>query len=65
MTTNDDLRDRSQAGLRSGAPPTPDHPAPLRRLFADMLWDEAAASVRLDYDQTQTAEVQERVRQRG
>ena len=29
---------------------------PLRRLFADMLWDEAAASVRLDYDQTQTAD---------
>jgi hypothetical protein len=25
---------------------------PLRRLFADMLWDEAAASCRLDYDQT-------------
>lgn len=38
-----------------------DRMAPLRRLFADMLWDEAAASCRLDgetqvYDQTQTAE---------
>lgn len=29
-----------------------DHLAPLRRLFADLAWDEAAASVRLDYDQT-------------
>lgn len=29
-----------------------DRMAPLRRLFADLAWNEAAASVRLDYDQT-------------
>lgn len=34
-----------------------DRMAPLRRLFTDLVWDEAAASVRLDgetqaYDQT-------------
>lgn len=59
MTTNDDLSDRPEAGLRSVPPPTPDHLAPLRRLFTDLAWDEAAASVRLDYDQTQTAETTE------
>ena len=33
-----------------------DRLAPLRRLLTDLVWDEAAASVRLDYDQTQTAD---------
>lgn len=56
MTTNDDLSDRPEAGLRSVPPPTRDCLPPLRRLLTDLAWDEAAASVRLDYDQTQTAE---------
>jgi hypothetical protein len=29
-----------------------DRMAPLRRFLTDLVWDEAAASVRLDYDQT-------------
>jgi len=33
-----------------------DRLAPLRRFLTDLAWDEAAASVRLDYDQTQTAD---------
>jgi hypothetical protein len=33
-----------------------DRLAPLRRFLTDLVWDEAAASVRLDYDQTQTAD---------
>ena len=33
-----------------------DRMAPLRRFLTDLVWDEAAASVRLDYDQTQTAD---------
>lgn len=59
MTTNDDRRflcPACGAWRYQKGEPCPHcalgNAVPLRRLFADMLWDEAAASVRLDYDQT-------------
>ena len=47
-------------GLGDAVPATSGDLAPLRRLFADLAWDEAAASCRLDYDQT-TDEITEDV----
>ncbi len=66
MTTNDDRRflcPGCGAWRYQKGEPCPHcalgNAVPLRRLFADLAWDDAAASVRLDYDQTQTAETTE------
>jgi hypothetical protein len=63
MTTNDDRRflcPGCGAWRYQKGEPCPHcalgNAVPLRRLFADLAWDEASASVRLDYDQTQTAD---------
>jgi hypothetical protein len=59
MTTNDDRRflcPGCGAWRYQKGEPCPHcalgNAVPLRRLFTDLAWDEAAASCRLDYDQT-------------
>ena len=63
MTTNDDRRflcPACGAWRYQKGEPCPHcalgNAVPLRHLCDDLAWGEAAASVRLDYDQTQTAD---------